>query len=361
MRGSAPKISWPSRDINTNRLNFLLQIGAVQASVEASRGRGHHNKFSLLDALVASLFDKLIDGGVSAKRVKNAIGSELYAIGRELAKIDRIFTPHYLLIVEPRPAGRLWRCELKCVTRSGSYAAGTSPSLVLQQGGEGPTVYIRAFSSARSHMVIFPIGALWLELQAALKAELSPRTFCTFRRELSSQWRTAHVGGRRAMSSRVERRKRTADDHVHVDDGPSAAALRPAASESRPTHRGRDHRHGSRGPALDGPWVARQRTKGRRKPGRDEPEDIGTPARSRGAPTTREEAHGTPSARSRRASKLGIHVGARASARRTRQSQDPASRGSCPCVCSVAGAAAVPAIVAESVPCLATAATRVCA
>jgi hypothetical protein len=57
------------------------------------------------------------------------------------------------------------------------------------------------------------------------RAELSPRTFCTFRRELSSLWRTAHVGGRPAMSSRVERRKRTADDHFHADYGPSAAAL----------------------------------------------------------------------------------------------------------------------------------------
>jgi hypothetical protein len=72
-------------------------------------------------------------------------------------------------------------------------------------------------------------------------------------------------------------------------------------------------------------------------PGRDGFEGIGTPARSPGAPATREEAHGTPSARPRPASKLGIHVDARASARQTRQDQDPASRGSCPCVCAVAG------------------------
>jgi hypothetical protein len=47
-------------------------------------------------------------------------------------------------------------------------------------------------------------------------------------------------------------------------------------------------------------------------PGRDGFEGIGTPARSPGAPATREEAHGTPSARPRPASKLGIHIDARA-------------------------------------------------
>jgi hypothetical protein len=67
------------------------------------------------------------------------------------------------------------------------------------------------------------------------------------------------------------------------------------------------------------------------------------------------------SARARLASKFGSHVDARASARRTRQDQDPARRGSCPCVCSVAGAPAVSAIVSKSVLCLATAAARVCA
>ena len=69
---------------------------------------------------------------------------------------------------------------------------------------------------------------------------------------------------------------------------------------------------------------------------------------------------GTTSARPRPAAKLGILTGARGSARRTRQDQDPASRGSCPCVCSVAGRPAVPAIVPESIPCLATPPARVC-
>ena len=73
-------------------------------------------------------------------------------------------------------------------------------------------------------------------------------------------------------------------------------------------------------PCLDGPWVARQGPEGRGRSGRDGPEGIGTPARNPGSPATREEAHGTPSARPRPASKLGIHFDARASARRTRRS-----------------------------------------
>jgi hypothetical protein len=57
----------------------------------------------------------------------------------------------------------------------------------------------------------------------------------------------------------------------------------------------------------------------------------------------------------------GFTLTARASARRTRQDQDPASRGSRPQVCVVAGTPAVPAIVPESLPCLATAAGLMCA
>ena len=60
----------------------------------------------------------------------------------------------------------------------------------------------------------------------------------------------------------VERRKRTADDHPHDDHGAPSAALRPPASGSRPTHRGRDRRHGPRGPSLDGAWVARRSADG---------------------------------------------------------------------------------------------------
>jgi hypothetical protein len=115
------------------------------------------------------------------------------------------------------------------------------------------------------------------------------------------------------------------------------------------------------GSSLDGPWLAPQGTDGRRQRGRDEPEHIRTPARDRGAPATREEAHGTPAPRPRPVSELGIHVDARASARRPRQNQDPASGGSGPRVCAVAGTATVPAIVAESIPHLAAAAAGVCA
>src|SRR5262249_34678911 len=145
------------------------------------------------------------------------------------------------------------------------------------------------------------------------------------------------------------------DDHPHDDFAAPAAALRPPAAGSRPQHRGPDHRHGSRGSSLDGPWLAPQGTEDRSKRGRNEPEDIGTPARNPGAPTTREEAQGTPPAGPRPASKLGIHLDARASARRTRQNTDPASRGACPRLCATAAALAVPAIVPESLPCLAAA------
>src|SRR5713101_5449902 len=61
----------------------------------------------------------------------------------------------------------------------------------------------------------------------------------------------------------VERREGTADDHFDADHGPPAAALRPPASESRPTHRVRDCRHGSRSPSLDGAWVAWRGADGR--------------------------------------------------------------------------------------------------
>src|SRR6516165_4866280 len=62
---------------------------------------------------------------------------------------------------------------------------------------------------------------------------------------------------------RVERREGRADDHFHADHGPLAAALRPPAPESRPTHRGRDRRHGPRSPSLDGAWLAYRDADGR--------------------------------------------------------------------------------------------------
>src|SRR6516225_487773 len=148
------------------------------------------------------------------------------------------------------------------------------------------------------------------------------------------------------------------DDYPHDDDGARSALLRSPASGSHPTHPRRDHRHRSRGPSLDRPWVAPPTPEGRGEPC-DGPAGRGTPARSPRTPKTREKAHRAPSAGARSPAKLRIHVDAPASARRTRQDQDPARRGSGPRVCALAGAAAIPALVAESVPCLATAAGRV--
>jgi hypothetical protein len=86
-------------------------------------------------------------------------------------------------------------------------------------------------------------------------------TFCTFRRELSSlRWTISRL--RTANLPRgVERRDGTADDHPHDDHWARSAALRPPASESRPTHRGHDHRNGPRSPSLDGAGVAWQRAR----------------------------------------------------------------------------------------------------
>jgi len=89
-------------------------------------------------------------------------------------------------------------------------------------------------------------------------AKLSARTFCTFRRELSSLRPPSHGGGRPQYRREVERRERTADDHPYDDYRARPAALRPSASGSRARHRGRDHRHGSRGSSLDGPWLLRE-------------------------------------------------------------------------------------------------------
>ena len=75
----------------------------------------------------------------------------------------------------------------------------------------------------------------------------------------------------------VERREGTADDHFHADHGSLAAALRPPASEPRPTHRRRDRRHRPRSPSLDGAWVARQDENGCRLSRCDGTHGAGTP------------------------------------------------------------------------------------
>src|SRR5262245_56021708 len=135
-----------------------------------------------------------------------------------------------------------------------------------------------------------------------------------FRRELSSAGGRLTAADRSKCPREVERCERTADDRPHDDYGARAAALRPPASGSCPTHGRRRHRHGSRGASLDGPWLAPQGTEGRGQPGRDEPGHIRTSARDPGAPATREEAHGTASPRPRSAAELRIHIDARASA-----------------------------------------------
>ena len=155
-------------------------------------------------------------------------------------------------------------------------------------------------------------------------AQLCARTFGTFRGEFASfsdplRSRTAGM----CLEDFV-RRTRTVDHHPRVDDGTPSAALRPPASGSHPPHWRHHHRHGSR----------------------------------RSAPT-REEADGTPSPRCRVPPKLDIHVDSRTPARRTRQNQNPARRGSRTSVCATADTPAVLALVPESVPCLEAAAARV--
>ena len=183
-----------------------------------------------------------------------------------------------------------------------------------------------------------------------------PRTFGTFPRELSSRRL-----GRSHRPRRVERREETADD-------------RSMPTTARPQQR-YDHRLRHLVQRTGDVTVAT---------------DLGVPrSTARGwlgaAPTvvvcldvadlTEPELRQEVLKLRRRVQKLtallrlalallrssGFTLTQRASARRTRQDQDPPRRGSGPRVCAVAGAPAVPAIVAESVPCLAPAAARVCA
>ena len=158
-----------------------------------------------------------------------------------------------------------------------------------------------------------------------------------------------------------ERSEETADDHFHADYGPPAAALRPPASESRPTNRGRDHRHGSRGPSLDGARVAGPGADGRGLPRWCGPHGAGTPTGAPEAAATRPEARGAAPARAGPATDIRVSPHRRAPAGRTRQDTDPARRGSGPRVCAAAGAPAVPELFSESVPCLAPTAARMCA
>jgi hypothetical protein len=190
-----------------------------------------------------------------------------------------------------------------------------------------------------------------------LSPELSSRTFCTFRRELSSRRRTISPSAHEEWSGVGERPMII----------PMTTTVRP---QQRDDHRLRDlvQRTGDVTIATD-LGVPRSTARGwlDKAPKVVESLDV-TDLR---APELQQEI-----LKLRRrvkkltallrlalapASKLGVQVDARASAQRSRQDQDPASRGSGPRVCSGAGDPPVPPLVAESVPYLATAAARVCA
>jgi len=116
--------------------------------------------------------------------------------------------------------------------------------------------------------------------QRALKpAELSTPTFCTLQRELSSRRRHRMSADRPHPLKRLSGVNDLPDDDPHDDFAAPAAARRPSAAGSRPQHGGPDHRHGSWGSSLDGPWLAPNGAEGRGNHGRDEREDIGTPAK----------------------------------------------------------------------------------
>ena len=105
------------------------------------------------------------------------------------------------------------------------------------------------------------------------KAELSSRTFCSFPCELSSRRRMLDIVLENLSSCDLP-----ADHHFHVDHGPHATALRPPASESRPTLRGRDRRDRPRRAPLDGASVAARGANRRRLSGYGGPHGAGTPA-----------------------------------------------------------------------------------
>ena len=104
----------------------------------------------------------------------------------------------------------------------------------------------------------------------------------------------------------VERREETADDRFHADHGPPAAALRPPPSASRPTHRGRDRRHGPRSPSLNGAWLAGRGADGRGLSGCGGPHGAGAPTGGPEAAATRPEAHGAAPARAGPATNLRV-------------------------------------------------------
>ena len=181
-------------EINPRRVDFLLQTRAIRASVAPSRGRGHHNRFSLVDALVACVFNALSEAGTSPRRIHQAIGTELYAIAEQFTRYARgakqadgaPVIARFLLIIEPRSGGRMWHCDL-CYPVGPSWDVtpvkieGTTavvpaevPRPILPPGVAefDQTIPIPAFTNARSHRMVFAIGALWRDLHQALEARI---------------------------------------------------------------------------------------------------------------------------------------------------------------------------------------------
>ena len=157
-------------------------------------------------------------------------------------------------------------------SHDGSDLLEHSAPQVHRLGSQAKALIVGAAQPARSELL-------------AEYAELSSRTFCSFPRELSS-------GGESSASS-LRSWSGVTDHHFHAEHGPHATPIRSPASESRPTHRGRDCRDAPGSPALDGAWVARRHGNGRRLSGCDGARGAGTPTGGCQATATRAEAHGT--------------------------------------------------------------------
>jgi len=169
-----------------------------------------------------------------------------------------------------------------------------------------------------------------------------------------------HVGSDAPPSFQgIERREETADDRVHADDGPLAAALRSPPSRSRPTHRGRDRCHGPRRPSLDGARLAGRGTDSCGLFGWSGPHGTGASTGGLEAAATRPEALRAAPARLGPPPNLRVSSHRRALTRWSRQGAHPARRGAGPRASPIAIGPAVPTSVAESVPCLAPTAKRV--
>ena len=126
-----------------------------------------------------------------------------------------------------------------------------------------------------------------------------------------------------------------ADDQVHADLGPSSAALRPPASESRPPHRERDRRHEPRRSPLDARgWLGAAPT----VVACLDVADLTEPELRQEVLKLRRRVQKLTAlapARAGRATNLRASPHRRAPAGRTRQDSDLARHGSCPSVCTL--------------------------